>query len=108
MAGALLAFLPGDGNAASRALNRARALAMRPVPVGPQRELPRSDMIWVPDRYVRIPGEPGEARVPAHWERRVSDREFHVPPLVIQNPGTGTSRGVPAGIRGPVEWRRGP
>ena len=108
MAGALLAVLSGDGGATSRALSQAKALALRPVPVVPQLELPRSDMIWVPDRYIRIAGERGEARVPAHWERRISDREFHVPPLAIFNPGTGTHRSVPAGIRGPVELRHGP
>jgi len=105
--GGLLALTSG-GDATSRALSRARELATRPTPVAPRRELPQPDTTWVPDRYLRIPGEPGEARVPAHWERRISDREFHVPPLTIFNPVTGTARGVPAGIRGPVESRHGP
>ena len=108
LAGVLLAFHAGHGDAVSRALDQAKGLALRPVPVVPQRELPQSDMVWVPDRYVRIPGEPGEARVPAHWERRISDREFHVPPLTIWNPSTGTHSAVPHGIKGPAAERHGP
>ena len=104
--GALLAIQTGAG--AQTPLERAKALAMRPVPSVPHRELPPSDMVWVPDRYVRIPGEPGEARVPAHWERRISDNEFYVPPLILQNPSTGTSRAVPHGVRGPAELRHWP
>ena len=106
LAGALLTIQAGAG--AQNPLERAKALAMRPVPSVPQRELPPSDMAWVPDRYVRIPAEPGEARVPAHWERRISANEFQVPPLVLENPATGTSRAVPHGVRGPAELRQWP
>ena len=105
-AGALLTIPAGAG--AQNPLERAKALALRPVPSVPQRELPSSDMVWVPDRYVRIPGERGETRVPAHWERRISANEFQVPPLVLENPAAGTSRAVPHGVRGPAELRQWP
>lgn len=89
-------------------VERVKTSAMRPVPSAPQAILPRSDMRWVPERSVRIPGEPGVVRVPAHWERRVSDHEVRVPPLSIFNPAEGAFHAIPAGTKEPPDRRRGP
>ena len=92
----------------SRALDQLRGAVMRPVPVRPPRDVPRQDMLWVPDRYIAMPGAPQGVHVPGHWERRISEREFYVPPLVICEPTTGVCQMSPAGVRGPVESRSGP
>lgn len=92
----------------SRALNQVRAQAVRPVPAPPQREELGSDWVWVPERFISMPGEPGGVRVPAHWERRISDRQFHVPPLVIFKLTEGTFSAIPAAIKEPPDARQGP
>jgi hypothetical protein len=43
----------------------------------------------------------------AHWERRTSEREYYVPPLVGRTQDGGAVN-VPAGTRPPVEERQGP
>ena len=90
------------------ALDRLRGAVMRPVPVVPPRDVRQPDMVWVPDRYIAMPGAPQGVHVPAHWERRISEREFYVPPVVICEPTTGVCQMSPAGVRGPVESRGGP
>ena len=92
----------------SGALDQLRGAVMRPVPVVPGRGVPRPDMVWVPDRHIAMPGAPQGVHVPAHWERRISELEFYVPPLVICEPTTGVCQMSPAGVRGPVESRSGP
>ncbi|HXH85039.1 MAG TPA: hypothetical protein VNN07_19175 [Candidatus Tectomicrobia bacterium] len=65
-------------------------------------------MIWVPDRWVRIPGEPTPVHVPGHWERRLPSGDVHVPPLTVERPSTGTFETFPGGVKPPVEQRQGP
>jgi hypothetical protein len=62
----------------------------------------------VPDRYVTVPEAPEGVLVPGHWERRLSDREFYVPPLVVCRSVTGQCVTVPAGVRPPIQTRIGP
>jgi len=80
----------------------------RPVPTLPAPPMGQypSD-VWVPDRIVPVPGEPGGAHVPGHWERRLSDREHYVPPLVITTPD-GRSTTVPGGVLLPPQQRQSP
>jgi len=92
----------------ARALNQVKATAMRPVPAAPALDRAQVDTIWVPDRFVSIPGEPGEWWVPGHWERQISDSEVHVPPLAIFNVTTGTPSAIPAGRKAPPALRQGP
>ncbi len=105
---ALLALLPAGGTAISRAIDQLKSSVMRPIPSVPPRPVPRPDAVWVPDRYVPMPGSSQGALVPGHWERRISDREFYVPPLVVCDPSTGACQMSPAGVRGPAETRSGP
>ena len=107
VAGGLLMLQPG-GTTTSALVERLNAASMRPLPAMPQRETPRTDAVWVPDRYLSVPGTGSVAHVPGHWERRISDREFFVPPLVIFELADRSIHPVPAGIRMPPESRVGP
>src|SRR5437879_12787266 len=81
----------------SRALDQLRNSSMRPIPTTPPAATARPDSTWVPDRFVTVPGTPGQVHVPAHWERRLSDGESYVPPLTGLTPDGRVSR-VPAGV----------
>lgn len=100
-----LAFHVGGPTPASRVLDRLESSLARPLPALPQPAEPRPDAVWVPDRRVNLPGGK-RALVPGHWERRVSDREVYVPPLVVCPRGECTL--VPAGVRPPADVRRDP
>lgn len=88
----------------SRALDQIRDSSMRPLPAAPPVEIPRSDRAWVPDRFVTIPGTPGQVHIPAHWERRLPDGDFYVPPLTGVAPD-GRTILVPAGRYPPADQR---
>jgi hypothetical protein len=105
---ALLALLQAAGPLAPRPLDQLKSSVMRPVPSVPLRPAPRADEVWVPDRWVPMPGAPQGAHVPGHRERRLSDTEYYVPPLTVCAPSTGICQESPAGVRGPVETRTGP
>ncbi len=91
----------------ARALNQVRERAMRPVPTVPPTVAPRADMVWVPDRFVTVPGTAGLAHVPAHWERRLPDGEWYLPPLTAVTPA-GPVVLFPAGRYPPADHRQAP
>src|SRR5437588_10389498 len=91
----------------SRALDQLRNSSMRPIPTTPPAATARPDSTWVPDRFVTVPGTPGQVHVPAHWERRLSDGESYVPPLTGLTPD-GRVIQVPAGVYPPADQRLGP
>ena len=91
-----------------RAVDQINRQSIRPIPAVPSRETPRSDQVWVPDRFVIIAGESAPVLVPGHWERRINDREFGVPALTIFRPSTGTHETFPGGVRGPTQTRPAP
>lgn len=95
------------GTVMSRLLDELKARAMRLPPVAPQPDPTRPGMLWVPDRWVSIPGEPSPAYVPGHWERRLPGGEFFVPSLAIVHPDGGVST-APAGTRRSPDLRLGP
>ncbi|HEV8617672.1 MAG TPA: hypothetical protein VGU22_19435 [Methylomirabilota bacterium] len=101
LGGALV--LPGP-TTTSRAVDQINGMSTQPLPTTPPRAVMRPDMIWVPDRYLRVPGEAGMARVPGHWEQVLSPHEVYVPPLVVDGPGH-RSQTVPAGVRPPTDER---
>lgn len=90
-------------------IGQAEGLARRPLPpVGPP-AVAGPGQVWVPDRYIPVPGEPGVVHVPGHWERPLNPRENYVPPLVVCNPTTGECVSTPAGTRpAPPERRESP
>ena len=110
-AGCLLAgglTVPLGPTTTGRAVDQINRQSTQPVPTAPSRETPRSDQVWVPDRYVIIAGESTPVLVPGHWERRISEREFDVPSLSIIRPSTGTHETFPGGVRGPAATRPAP
>ena len=111
MAGCLLGgavTVPLGPTPTGRAVDQINRQSTKPLPSVPPRETPRTEQVWVPDRWVTVPGEPAPVLVPGHWERKISDREFDVPALNIFRPSTGTYQTVPGGVRGPAETRPEP
>ena len=95
----------GPTTPGSTPYDRLREETTRPVPrvAPPPARAPGSDLIWVPDRYTRVPGE-GNVHIPGHWEQRVSDREVIVPPLTGRTED-GRVIQLPAGRQPPPEER---
>ena len=109
LAGGLLVLQGGAAQPTTpaQAARQITESSMRPLPSVPPREVPRPDTVWVPDRWVPLPGAPQGVHVPGHWERRLSEREYWVPPLTLTAP-PGVQQAWPAGVREPAEERRGP
>jgi hypothetical protein len=82
--------------------------ATRPQPAPREPVVVRPDPVYVPNRYVDVPGEPGPLLVPGHREYRLSEREFYAPPLPACHGPTGGCLSIPAGVRPPPESRLGP
>jgi hypothetical protein len=101
------ATLPGSTSPSGKALDRLRQDVTRPGPSVPPPRTPGSDMIWVPDRYVPVPGVRGDVFVPGHWERRISEHEVHVPPLTGRTQDGGAIQ-WPAGPQRPPHERQSP
>ena len=97
----------GPTSPSGPALDRLYNSATRPMPAVPPPTGQSPADVWVPDRIVPVPTQPGGALVPGHWERRLSDRENYVPPLVITTPD-GRSTTLLAGVAPPPEQRQGP
>lgn len=97
----------GPSTPSSRALDQLTNSVTRPLPTLPPPTGQHPADVWVPDRIVPVPGQPGGALVPGHWERRISDREHYVPPLVIRTPDGGTTI-LPAGVMPPPDQRLSP
>jgi hypothetical protein len=89
-------------------VDQINAASTAPVPTVAPRPVGPPDRVWVPDRYVPVPGGGSVALVPGHWERRLSDREFSVPPLSTLDPADGRVRTYPGGVRPPAAERAGP
>jgi hypothetical protein len=96
---------PGGTTPGGKIFDRLREQTTRPLPqTPPLPRAPGSDMIWVPERSVRVPGVDGNVMVPPHWEQRVSEHEVYVPPLTGQT-SDGRVIQFPAGPR-PVPHER--
>jgi hypothetical protein len=106
LAAALLLAQLGSGTPGQRPLDRLENSVKRPLPSLPPAAPPRSDMVWVPDRYVDREGS--TFHVPGHWEQRLNPREHYVPPLTICDDASGACTQVPAGVRPPPESRQEP
>jgi len=98
---------PGGTTPGGAIFDHLRDSTTRPVPQTPPPTVRPPDMMWVPDRYVQIPGAESPVLVPGHWERRLSDHEVFTPPLTGRTP-QGDIINFPAGTRPPVEERQAP
>lgn len=100
---------PGGTTPGGAIFDRLRDQTTRPIPQTPpgSPHRPGSDMIWVPDRHVRVPGVEGDVFVPGHWEQQLSEREVYVPPLTGQT-SDGRVIQLPAGRQPPPGERQSP
>jgi hypothetical protein len=97
----------GPSSPSGGALDSLTNSVTRPIPTLPPPTGQHPADVWVPDRIIPVPGQPGGAHVPGHWERRLSDREHYVPPLVITTPD-GQRTTLSAGIALPPDQRQQP
>ena len=99
---------PGGTTPGGAIFDRLNQSSTRPVPTTPPPSVRPPSMLWVPDRFVQVPGVDGQLLVPGHWERRVSDHEVYTPPLTGRTPQGDTTINFPAGTRPPVNERQSP
>ena len=78
-----------------------RRLPPLPLPVSPSER-------WVPDRRVYAPELGRDVLIPGHYERRISDQLYAVPPLPAYVTGSGFTVTIPGGARPPADLRQGP
>lgn len=98
LAGALLAFQLGP-TTTGRAVDQINGMSTRPLPSVPPPAAAPARSVWVPDRYVRIPGEPDPVRVPGHWQHRLPDGTLYVPPVTVERPSENSYQTLPGGVR---------
>jgi len=87
-------------------LEQVREQAMRRSPPLPL-PAPPSER-WVPERRLFLPEAGRDVLIPGHYERRISDQQYAVPPLPAYSIGGGGTVTVPAGQRPPADLRQGP
>ena len=78
-----------------RATDQIKSSSMRGVAAPPAPSVSRQDRVWVPDRYVPIPGHPDGVHVPGHWVQKTPDGHVIVPPRTGTVPGTGAVKTIP-------------
>ncbi len=99
---------PGGTTPGGAMFDRLNQSSTRPVPTTPAPTVRQPDMLWVPDRFVQVPGVDGQVLVPGHWERRLSDHEVYTPPLTGRTPQGDATVNFPAGTRPPANERQSP
>ena len=99
---------PGGTTPGGAIFDRLNQSSTRPVPTTPPPSVRPPSDLWVPDRFVQVPGADAQVLVPGHWERRLSDHEVYTPPLTGRTPQGDTTINFPAGTRPPVNERQFP
>src|SRR5262249_7959445 len=99
---------PGGTTPGGAIFDRLNQSSTRPVPQTPAPHVAPPNSMWVPDRFVQVPGVDGQVLVPGHWERRLSDHEVSTPPLMARTPQGDPTFQFPAGSRPPVNERQYP
>jgi hypothetical protein len=87
----------GGGLRPNPALNQLDRSVRKPLPSLPPAPAPRSDQVWVPDRYFPTPVG-GTTFVPGHWERQINGQEYYAPSLPACT-SAGQCVTTPAGVR---------
>lgn len=63
---------------------------------------------WVPERRAYLPELGRNVLIPGHYERRISDQQYSVPPLPANDITGGASVTIPGGERPPAGLRQSP
>ena len=87
-------------------LQQVREQALRqspPLPVPP----PAGER-WVPTQERFVPEVGRVMVVPGHYEQRLTDQQYAVPPLAVTDRTTGFTATIPGGDRPPPDLRRPP
>jgi len=103
---------PGGTTPAGAIFDRLNSATTRPLPQAPATAPTAPNDVWVPDRFVQLPGTTGQGTtgqvlVPGHWERRLGDHQVYTPPLS----GRATNGDIvnfPAGTQPPAHERQAP
>jgi hypothetical protein len=98
LAGALVAFQLGP-TTTGRAVDQINGMSTRPLPSVGANPVPSPRSVWVPEHYVRLPGEPNPVRVPGHWEHRLPDGSLSVPPVTVERGSDGSHQTLPGSTR---------
>ena len=98
LGGALVAFQLGP-TTTGRAVDQINGMSTRSLPSVAPNPGVAPPSTWVPDRYVRLPGETNPVLVPGHWALRLPDGTLSVPPVTVERPSDGTSQTLPGGVR---------
>ena len=96
--------IPLGPTTTGQAVDRMNQMSTRPLPSAAPRPVVREDMVWVPDRVIRVPGQ-GDALVPGHWEQLTPEGRQQVPPVTAADPSTGAVTQFPAGAYPPPAER---
>jgi hypothetical protein len=75
-----------------RAVDQMNPSSMRGVPPAPPAPVARPDAVWVPDRWVAVPGAPQGVFEPGHWVIFTPEGGVSAPP---PPPGAGPATPVP-------------
>jgi hypothetical protein len=87
-------------------LDQVRESAMRRSPALPLPTPPAER--WVPEQRVYAPEVGRNLVIPGHYERRISDQQYAVPPLPAYDVNSGTMVVLPAAQRPPANLSQGP
>jgi hypothetical protein len=87
-------------------IDQARQRALSPVPQAPGIATPGER--WVPERRFFSPVYGRELVVPGHYETRINDQQYAVPPVTSYGPQGQTPVFIPGGERPPADVRQGP
>jgi hypothetical protein len=96
--------IPLGPTTTGQAVDRMNQMSTRPLASADPRPVVRDDMVWVPDRVIRVPNQ-GEALVPGHWEQPTREGQQRVPPITVVDPVTGAVTQYPAGSYPPPTER---
>jgi hypothetical protein len=99
LAGGLAAMPSLGGTTASQAVNQITGSATQGLAIPPPPSATRPNQLWVPDRWLPVPGQTTPALVPGHWEQRIDERRSYAPPIIVVDPSTGATRVSPAEIK---------
>ena len=87
-------------------IEQARRRALTPVPRVPAPAAPTN--VWVPERRYYSSELQREIVVPGHYETRITDQQYTVPPLTGYGPQGQNPVYIPGGQRPPADLRQSP